>query len=85
MFKSRLELTLKNTTSFEELQEIFMNLLNKLTPLKCKYRRANHSKFMTKELRKAIIPRTIFRRQFLGIKTSEVKVKYNKQRNICVS
>ena len=49
LFKNRLELTLKNTTSFEELQETFMDILNKLAPLKCKYLRASHSKFMTKE------------------------------------
>ena len=36
-FKDRLELTLKITTSFEELQEIFMDFLNKFAPIKCKY------------------------------------------------
>ena len=39
-FKDRLELTLKNTTSFEELREIFTDLLNKFAPLKCKYVRS---------------------------------------------
>ena len=84
-FKDRLELTLKNTTSFEELQKIFMDLLNKFAPLKCKYLRANHSKFMTKELSKAIMLRTRFRHQFLKMKTPEAKAKYNKQSNIFVS
>ena len=37
MFKNRLELILKNTTCFEELQEIFMNLLNKFASLKYEY------------------------------------------------
>ena len=78
-------MTLKNTTSFEELQKIFMDLLNKFAPLKCKYLRANHSKFMTKELSKAIMLRTRFRHQFLKMKTPEAKAKHNKQRNICVS
>ena len=55
LFKDRLELTLKNSTSFEELQETCMDFLNKFAPLKCKYLRANHSKFMAKELSKAII------------------------------
>ena len=40
---------------------------------------------MTKELSKAIMLRTRFRHQFLKMKTPEAKVKYNKQRNICVS
>ena len=68
-----------------KLQETFMDLLNKFAPLKCKYLRANHSKFMTKELSKAIMLRTRFRHQFLKMKTPEAKAKYNKQRNICVS
>ena len=62
-----------------------MNLLNKFAPLKCKYLRANHSKFMTKELSKAIMLRTRFRHQFLKMKMPEAKAKYNKQRNICAS
>ena len=84
-FKDRLELTLKNTTSFEELQKIFMDLLNKFAPLKCKYLRANHSKFMTKEFSKAIMLRNRFRHQFLKMTTPKAKANYNKQRNICVS
>ena len=84
-FKHILDLALKNTTSFEELQKVFMDLLNKFAPLKCKYLRANHSKFMRKELSKAIMLRTRFRHQFLKMKTPEAKAKYNKQRNICVS
>ena len=85
MFKNRLELTLKNTTSFEELQETFLDLLNKFASLKCKYLRANHSKFRAKELSKAIMLITRFRYQFLKVKASEAKTKYNKQRNICVN
>ena len=85
VFKNRLALTVKNTTSFEELQEIFMDLLNKFASLKCKYLRANQSKFRTMELSKNIMLRTRFRHQFLKMKTSEAKAKYNKQSNICVS
>ena len=39
------------------LKTIFVGLLNKATPLKRKYLRANYSKFMTKELSKAIMLR----------------------------
>ena len=85
VLKDRLELTLKSTTSFEELQETYMDLLNKFAPLKFKYLRANHSKIMTKELSKALMFRTRFRNQFLKMKTPEAKAKYNKQRSICVS
>ena len=55
MFKDRFELTLKNSTSFEELQGTFMGFLNKFASIKCKYLRADHSKFMTKESNKAIM------------------------------
>ena len=42
-----------------------MELLNKVAPLKTKYLRANYSKFMTKELSKAIILRTKLQNKFL--------------------
>ena len=62
-----------------------MELLNKVAPQKNKYLRANYSKFMTKELSKAIMLRTKLRNQFLKTRTSEAKLKYNKERNLCVS
>ena len=40
---------------------------------------------MTKELSKAIMLRTKLRNQFSKIRTPEAKLKYNKQRNLCVS
>ena len=40
---------------------------------------------MTKELSKAIMRRTKLRNQFLKKRTSEAKLKYNKQRNLCVN
>ena len=39
---------------------------------------------MTKELSKVML-RTKLRNQFLKLRTSEAKLKYNKQRNLCVS
>ena len=48
-------MTLKNSTSFEELQGTFMGFLNKFASVKCKYLRADHSKFMTTELNKTIM------------------------------
>ena len=76
-FKDRFELTLKNSISFEELEETFIDLLNNFVPFKCKYLRANHSKFMTNELSKAIMLRTRCRHQILKKKTPEAKTKYN--------
>ena len=62
-----------------------MELLNKTTPLKTKFLRANPSKFVTKELSKAIMLRTKLRNKFLMKKTLESRAKYNKQINICVN
>ena len=75
-------MTLKNTTSFEKLQETFMDLLNKFALLNCKSLKTNYSNFMSKDLSKAGTLRTRFRYQFLKMKTSEAKAKYNRQSNM---
>ena len=74
-----------NNSSFNELKTIFIELLNKVAPLKTKYLRANYCQFMTKELSKVILRRTKLRNQFLKKRTLEAKLKYNKQRNLCVN
>ena len=53
--------------------------------MKKKYIRANHSKFVTKELIKAIILRSKLKNQFLKTKSHKPKMKYNKQRNLFAS
>ena len=73
-----------NNSSFIELKIIFIELLNKVVPIKTKYLRANYCQFMTKELSKAILRRTKLRNQFLKKRTLEAKLKYNKQGNLCV-
>ena len=70
---------------FATLRKIFIEILDKFAPLQKKYIRANHSKFVTKELSKAIMLRSKLRNQFLKPKSQEPKMKYNKQRNLCVS
>ena len=62
-----------------------MELLNKVAPQKTKFLRANHSKFVTKDVSKAIMLITKLKNQFLKKMTLEARTKYNKQRNICVS
>ena len=61
-FTKKLQVCLKNfhmnVSSFNEFKTTFMELLNKVVPLKNRYLRANSSKFMTKELSKAIMLRT---------------------------
>ena len=74
-----------NSLDFGSLKKCFIELLNKVAPLKSKFLRANHSKFVTKDVSKAIMLRTKLRNQFLKKRTLEARIKYNKQRNICVS
>ena len=67
-FNNKPQVNLKNfdmNNSFTELKTIFTELLNKVAPLKTKYLRANYSRFMRKELSKAIMLRTKLRNQFL--------------------
>ena len=65
------------------LRKIFIEILNKFVTLKKKFIRPNHSKFVTKELSKAIMLRSKLRNQFLKTKSQESKMKHNKQRNLC--
>ena len=86
IFNNNLRKQTKNLSfselDFATIRKIFMEIFE---PLKNKYIRANHSKFVTKELSKAIMLRSKLRNQFLKTKTQESKMKYNKQRNLCVS
>ena len=58
-----------------------MEILDKFAPLKKKYIRVTHSKFVTKKLSKTIILKSQLRNQFLKTKTQETKMKYSKQIN----
>ena len=71
--------------SVDVFKMTFLNALNSLAPVKKKYLRANHSKFVNKELSKAMMLRTKLRNKFLKQKTTETRSAYNKQRNIYVS
>ena len=59
----------------------FLNVLNNFAHLKKKYLRANHSRFVNKELDKAIK----LRNEYLKDKTRAARIAYKKQRNVCVS
>lgn len=81
-------MTLNKTASYEELQKVFMGILNKFTPFKCKkykYLRANHSKFMTKELFKAVMLRTRFRHRFWATVNPLFSNKVKSAENILLS
>ena len=70
--------------SVEVFKMAFLNASNSFEPAKKKYLRANHSKFVNKELSIAMMLRTKLRNKFLKQKAKETRSAYNKQRNICV-
>ena len=74
-----------NNAELSEFTEIFLSILDKYTPKKQKFRRANNSNFVTKNLRKAIMKRSKLRNKYLRERTNEAKSLYNKQKNLCVS
>ena len=63
---------------YETFTNIFIDILNLHAPLKKKYLRANHSKFISKELSKEIMLRSKLHNKFLKGKTDEARTKYKK-------
>ena len=61
------------------------NVLDQHALKKKKYVRRNKSPFINKVLMKAIMLRTKLRNIFLKYKTEESRIKYNQQRNLCVT
>ena len=75
----------KNTSvDFEAFRCTIVDTWDKYAPLKKRYLRASHSNFVTKELSKAIMNRSRLRHQFLKNISVESRIKFNKERNICV-
>ena len=60
-----------------------MHAINKHTPLKRKYIRANHAEYMDKELSQAIMKRSKLRNDYLKHRSEENRFAYKKQRNFC--
>ena len=70
--------------TLEAFISMFKTVFEKHAPLRKKYLRANHSKFVTKELSKSIMLRSKLRKRFLKDRRKESRSKYKKQRNVCV-
>ena len=91
--RNNLEKEIKNTLTIEKVspkdflpfKNIVFETLNLHAPLETKYLRANHSSFISKDLSKAIMHRSKLRNQFLKLQTHESRLRYNKQRNLCVT
>ena len=70
---------------YEEIKLNIMTQLGQRAPMKIKILRANNSPFMNKQFSKAIMTRSRYKNRYNKNPMSKNKVKYNKQRNICVN
>ena len=85
LFKKRLNDFNADDITEDIFKMTFLNVLNKFAPLKKKYLRANQSRFVNKELNKAIMQRSRLRNAYLKGRTRAARIAYKKQINVCVS
>ena len=71
--------------NYSVLSDTFSKLVDRHAPLKKKIQRANHTPFISKEMRKAIYTRSRLRNKFCKNPSEKNERKYRKQRNLCVS
>ena len=72
-------------STYNYLINVLVSLLDKCAPLKKKVIRGNQSRFMNKELSKAIMKRSELKSKYLKFQNSKNRNNYKKQRNLCVS
>ena len=70
--------------NFESFKRIVDKTLDKYTPIKKRYVRANQAPFMNKRINKEIVKRRRLRNKFLNTKSDIDRRAYNKQGNKCV-
>ena len=74
-----------NRYTYAYVHNVFLLLLNKYAPIKKKILWANHSPFMTKTLRKAIMLRYQLKNKFIKSRNKEDWSNYKKKRNFCTN
>ena len=70
--------------SYSQFEKAFVTILDNHVPLKKKQLRFNHSPFMTKVLRKALMRRSRLKNIYNKKRSYDSWDKYKKQRNFCV-
>ena len=85
-FETELKFKLNSQTnlSYSTFQAVFLEILNKIAPVKVKVLRFNNNAFMTKSLRKAIMLRSRLKNNLNKQRSDENWKNYKKQRNFCV-
>ena len=76
---------LSSKMNFDSMNTAMVKVLDQHAPIKKKYIRANDGKFMTKELKKAIMHRSKLKNKFNRNSTDDNWNKYKQQRNKCVA
>ena len=71
--------------SYDAFENLVLQTLDKMAPIKQKHIRDNKSPFMKKDIHKTIMTRTRLRNRFLKEPTQMNRLAYKKQRNYCVS
>ena len=69
--------------SYHAFENLVLQTLGKMAPIKQKHIRGNQSPFMNKDIHKAIMTRTRLRKRFLKEPTQMNRLAYKKQRNYC--
>ena len=71
--------------SYDAFENLVLQTLDKMAPIKQKHIKGNRSPFMNKDIHKAIMTRTRLRNRFLKEPTQMKRLAYKKQRNYCIS
>ena len=74
-----------NNISYDAFENLVLQTLGKMAPIKQKHIRGNQCPFMNKDINKAIMTRTRLRNRFLKEPTQMNRLAYKTQRNYCVS
>ena len=69
----------------KSITENFLEAIDKHAPLKKKFVRGNQAPFMNREFQKAIYTRTRLKNKYWRDPSSENKLAYKKQTNLCIS
>ena len=82
-FKETLHRELSDCKSYQQFEQVFLDVVNKFAPLKKTTVRANQVPYMTKTLRKAIMTRSRLEKIFYSSKTDINKKLYKRQKKFC--
>ena len=85
LFNNELKFVLDGveSVSCSNFDNLFFQVLDKHAPLKKKMLRANHSSYVSKPLRKAIMRRSYLEKIYFKKRTVDSLTKYKKQKNYC--